>query len=151
MYFTRERGVIDMPEATVKGPQTKCIVPCSTVITSQGVKLVFGLSPSTLDKLISTQSLFCDTNTILSNLGVSRLFAGCECDATQMQTLENEMIVNEKVYRGIEGDNLLEMPTEVVFVDEKEESRGKLMEERVMDSFNRSKAGGRAIEEGSGE
>ena len=128
MYFTRERGVIDMPEATVKGPQTKCIVPCSTVLTNQGVKLVFGLSSSTLNKLISSQSLFCDTNTIISNLGVSRLFAGCECDATQMQALENEMIVNEKVYKMIEGDNLLDMPTEVVFVDEKEESQGRLKE-----------------------
>ena len=86
MYITQERGVIEVPEAPgaipIKGPLTKCIIPCSTLVTKEGkVKCIFGLSQSSINSLVNQKVLFCSSDTIVSNVGISRLFAGCECDA----------------------------------------------------------------------
>ena len=129
MYFTKERGIIDIPEETrsvpIKGPLTKCIVPCSTIVTKEGlVKLVFGLPSSSIASLVNKHVLYCNSNTIVSNLGISRLFAGCECDAEKMSELKNEMILNQKIYKPINGDNLLDLPSEVLFVDKESKRLG---------------------------
>lgn len=127
MFYTYERGVIDMPDASesipIKGPLTKCILPCSTILGKDGVKLVFGLSPSRVTSLVNKNAVYCFSNTIISNMGISRLFAGCECDADKLDELHDEMVLNQKVYKPIAGDNLLDMPSEVFFVNS-----GKKME-----------------------
>lgn len=109
----------------IKGPLTKCILPCSTILGKNSVKLVFGLSPSRMTSLVNKHALYCSSNTILSNLGISRLFAGCECDAEKLDELHDEMVLNQKVYKPIPGDNLLEMPSDVVFVNPEAKSEGK--------------------------
>lgn len=129
MYFTRERGVVDIPQEAgsvpIKGPLTKCIVPCSTLVTKEGfVKLVFGLPSSSIPSLLNQHVLYCSSDTIVSNMGISRLFAGCECDVNKMDGVNNEMILNQKIYKPISGDNLLDLPSEVLFVDKESKREG---------------------------
>ena len=130
MCFDRERGEIDVSGASgsvsIKGPLTKCILPCSTLVSSQGiVRMVFGLPAKTIGLLINNDlqdRIYCESNTILSNLGVSRLFAGCECKASDLCNVRNELILDGNVYKKLEGDNLLDFPSEVVFVGNGERS-----------------------------
>lgn len=142
MYITQERGIIEVPEAPgaipIKGPLTKCIIPCSTLVTKEGkVKCIFGLSQSSINSLVNQKVLFCSSDTIVSNVGISRLFAGCECDADKMDVLKNEMVLNQKVYKPLEGDNLLEYPSEVVFVQPGNSKKGISLMKGIIISFNR--------------
>ena len=53
-----------------------------------------------------------------------------ECDESGLH-LAKEMVLNQKVYRPIEGDNLLTLPDEVVFV-ENEQKEGEIRDEEVI-------------------
>lgn len=130
MYIDAERGTVALPSSTspIKGPMTKCIVPCA-VTCSPAVRMIFGLPHGFVNPLVES-NLFCDGNAILSRQGVSRCFAGVECDESGLR-LAKEMVLNQKVYRPIEGDNLLTLPDEVVFV-ENEQKEGEIRDVEVI-------------------
>lgn len=71
-------------------------------------------------------SLYCDQGTVLCRNGLSRVFAGTGLQANQVHDMKKEMVLNEKVYRSIPGDNLLEMPSRVLFVDNEHAEIGRL-------------------------
>ena len=71
-------------------------------------------------------SLYCDQGTVLCRNGLSRVFAGTGLQANQVYNMKKEMVLNEKVYRSIPGDNLLEMPSHVLFVDNEHAEIGML-------------------------
>ena len=132
MYIDAERGTVALPSSTspIKGPMTKCIVPCAVTCSPAAVRMIFGLPHALVNPLVESNRLFCDANAILSRLGVSRCFAGVECDESGLR-LAKEMVLNQKVYRPIEGDNLLTLPDEVVFV-ENEQKEGEIRDEEVI-------------------
>lgn len=115
---------------SIKGPLTKCILPCSTITPSSSSSsspiCVFGLTPSMITALSQHRdSLYCDKATVISQHGLSRVFAGVELLANQIHNLQNEMVLNNKVYRSIPGDNLLELPSQILFVDDEHAEMGR--------------------------
>ena len=121
-YFDRERGLVAMPSSeasiSLKGPLSKCVLPCSTLLSAEGdVKLAFGLPQSSVATLVNGRRLFCDGGTVLSREGVSRVLAGACCRGQKLADLHDEMILNQMVFRPVCGDNLLVMPNEVFFVE----------------------------------
>lgn len=121
-YFDRERGLVAMPSSeasiSLKGPLSKCVLPCSTLLSAEGdVKLAFGLPQSSVATLVNGHRLFCDGGTVLSREGVSRVLAGACCRGEKLADLHDEMILNQMVFRPVCGDNLLVMPNEVFFVE----------------------------------
>lgn len=135
--FDAERGIVEMAPSEsntppIKGPISKCILPCCTCLDAQGdVKLAFGAAAKTaVTALTLEKRLFCDGNTVLAREGVSRVFAGVCCEGEKLEKLEklgkpgeSEMVLNQEVYRAVEGDNLLVMPNEVFFVENEDEER----------------------------
>ena len=126
LYYDRERGIVDVPVNTesktnsvsIKGPLTKCILPCSTLLSSTGLPLcVFGLSESLITPLVLNQRLYCDNHTVLCRDGISRVFAGVSINAEKIPDMKKEMVLNQKVYRVVSGDNLLSLPSQVLFID----------------------------------
>ena len=126
--FDAERGRVEMAAGEshtppIKGPISKCVLPCCTCVAASGdVKLAFGAAAKTaVTALAAENRLFCDGDTVLSRDGVSRVLG--------------EMVLNQMVYRAVEGDNLLVMPNEVFFVENEEEERtmsdGKEVLERL--------------------
>ena len=71
-------------------------------------------------------SLYCDKATVLCRHGLSRVFAGVELQANQIHNMQNEMVLNGNVYRSIPGDNLLELPSHILFVDDDHAETGKV-------------------------
>lgn len=149
--FDAERGRVEMAAGEsntppIKGPISKCILPCCTCIAASGdVKLAFGAAAKTaITALAAENRLFCDGDTVLSRDGVSRVFAGVCCDGEKLEKLgklgkpgEGEMVLNQKVYRAVEGDNLLVMPNEVFFV-ENEGEEGMLSDgKEVLDKLGK--------------
>ena len=59
---------------------------------------------------------YCSDNAVLTSDGVSRVFAGEEVDAKEL-TVNNNVIVNGKAFVPVAGDNLLNFPNKVIFVD----------------------------------
>ena len=147
--FDAERGRVEMAAGEshtppIKGPISKCVLPCCTCVAASGdVKLAFGAAAKTaVTALAAENRLFCDGDTVLSRDGVSRVFAGVCCEGEKLEKLgklgkpgEGEMVLNQMVYRAVEGDNLLVMPNEVFFVENEEEERtmsdGKEVLERL--------------------
>ena len=126
LYYDRERGMVDVPvnaesktnSVSIKGPLTKCILPCCTLLSSAGIPLcVFGLSESLITPLTLHQQLFCADHTVLCRDGISRVFAGVAVNAEKIPDMKKEMVLNQKVYLPVAGDNLLSLPSEVLFVD----------------------------------
>lgn len=60
---------------------------------------------------------YCSDNAVLTSDGVSRVFAGEEVDAKEL-TVNNNVIVNGKAFVPVAGDNLLNFPNKVIFVDQ---------------------------------
>ena len=118
----QERGTVTVPDVDtvpLKGPLNKVILPCSTLIASSGQpKLVFGLPRSMITPLVLKEKLFCDTGTFLNWTGLSRVFSGVECDGNHIPNMKQMMVLNQKVYLPVPGDNLLVLPDEVFFVEE---------------------------------
>ena len=136
LYYDRERGMVDVPvnaesktnSVSIKGPLTKCILPCCTLLSSDGLPLcVFGLSDSLITPLTLHQQLFCENHTVLCRDGISRVFAGVAVNAEKIPDMKKEMVLNQKVYMPVAGDNLLSLPSQVLFVDNDhcEQGRGK--------------------------
>ena len=120
---------------SIKGPLTKCILPCSTIISSSSSSpiCIFGLAPSTTTALSLHQDcLYCDKATVLCRHGLSRVFAGVELQADQIYNLQSEMVLNGKVYRSIPGDNMLELPSQMLFVDDDHAEMGRLGESNAI-------------------
>lgn len=94
LYYERERGIVDVPTSPVpiKGPLTKCILPCSTLKTSSGEAVcVFGLPDSYMTSLAQQDRLFCDHHTVVCRDGLSRVFAGMPMDPSRLASMKNEM------------------------------------------------------------
>ena len=128
LYYERERGIVDVPTSPVpiKGPLTKCVLPCSTLKTSSGDAVcVFGLPDSYMTSLAQQDHLFCDHHTVVSRDGLSRVFAGMAMDPSRLASMKNEMVLNQKVYRAVPGDNLMSLPSQVLFVDNDHCERGE--------------------------
>ena len=135
MYYDQERGTIALPSsnaAPIKGPLTKCVLPCA-VTCSDKVRMVFGLPRNAVNPLVESKSLYCDSNAILCRQGLSRCFAGVECDESGLH-LDHDMVLNQKVYRFIEGDNLLTLPDEVLVV-EQEQKEGEIRDAATIEKL----------------
>lgn len=135
LYYDQERGTLALPSsnaAPIKGPLTKCILPCA-VTCSDKVRMIFGLPRNAVNPLVESKSLYCESNAILCRQGLSRCFAGVECDESGLH-LDHDMVLNQKVYRFIEGDNLLSLPDEVLFV-EKEQKEGEIRDAATIEKL----------------
>ena len=85
---------------------------------------MFGLSDSFMTSLAQQDRLFCDHYTVVCRDGLSRVFAGMSMDPTRLTSMKNEMVLNQKVYRAVPGDNLMPLPSQVLFVDNDHCERG---------------------------
>lgn len=64
---------------------------------------------------------YCSDNAVLTSDGVSRVFAGEEVNPKEVP-VQNNVIVNDKAYVAVPGDNLLTFPNKVIFVDKENKS-----------------------------
>ena len=56
------------------------------------------------------------------------VFAGMPMDPSRLASMKNEMVLNQKVYRAVPGDNLMSLPSQVLFVDNEHCERGRCSE-----------------------
>ncbi|KNB42318.1 hypothetical protein JH06_5552, partial [Blastocystis sp. subtype 4] len=114
----------DKPATKVskKGPVVQSVVRGSVLSDKQGnTVLVCGLSADVSLNALKAGALYCSDNAVLTSDGVSRVFAGEEVDAKEL-TVNNNVIVNGKAFVPVAGDNLLNFPNKVIFVDQTNKS-----------------------------
>lgn len=130
MQLEEERGQVEMKVAStepgkpeqivkVKGAISKVILrdACCVVDRSGASSLVFGLSDEAKMLFLAKNRLFCNGNVSLSRDGLSRAFVGVSVPVMEElpSQFSNQMVVNQRMYQPVTQDNILSLPSRVLF------------------------------------